>query len=257
LEVTHVDAAGVVHGRGAFRTEEIEAIAGAARTGPTFRDLTGNQRALLYAFASSTGLRAKECAAARKEDFGPEYSYVRISGQFTKNGADAAQPIPSFLRPAMAEYVATLGDDDFLWPGDWAQDDQSRWVEAGWIAGKSAGEFLRRDAAKVGIVIGREGKEANGGLVLDFHSFRHCYVTQLARAGISEELSRKLARASCRRSAGGIPGIPARRYSFEEGPPTRLEVPFAPLVSVLLSDRSTPAAYSPVRIPPSHGVGTR
>jgi hypothetical protein len=71
-------------------------------------------------------------------------------------------------------------------------------VEAGWIAGKSAGEFLRKDGARVGIVIGRKGQEANGGRVLDFHSFRHSYVSALDRAGISEGLSRKLARASCR-----------------------------------------------------------
>jgi hypothetical protein len=45
----------------------------------------------------------------------------------------------------------------------WQQDGQGRWVEAGWIAGKEAGESLRRDAGKMGIVIGREGEEANGG----------------------------------------------------------------------------------------------
>jgi integrase len=198
LEVTCVEAADVVHGRGAFTTEEIERIAAAARNGPAYRGLSGAQRSLLYVFASSTGLRAKECAAVRKGDFGPGLAHVRVAGMFTKSGKDAVQPIPSFLRPALTEYVAPLGDDDFLWPGGWKPDGQGGWVETGWIAGKEAGEFLRKDAAGVGIVIGRTGQEANGGRVLDFHSFRHAYVTQLARAGISEELSRKLARASCR-----------------------------------------------------------
>ena len=198
LQVTCVDAADVVHGRGAFRPEEIEAIAAAARSGPPCRGLTGEQRALLYVFASCTGFRAKECAAVRRRDLASDLSFVRISGEFTKNAKEALQPIPSFLRPALAGCTATLGNDDFLWPGGWEQDDQGRWVEAGWIAGKEAGEFLRRDAARVGIVIGRKGQEANGGRVLDFHSFRHSYVSALDRAGISEGLSRKLARASCR-----------------------------------------------------------
>jgi integrase len=208
LEVTYVTSTDVVHGRGEFRTEEIEAISSAARSGPSYRGLTGKQRALLYTFAACTGLRAKECAAVRKGDFGPELAHVRVAGTFTKNGKDAKQPLPCFLRPALAEYVALLAEDDFLWPGGWQKDEQGFWVEVGWIAGKEAGVFLRSDAAKVGIVIGRKGKEANGGRVLDFHSFRHSYVSALGRAGISEGLSRKLARASC--------GAILERYTHRE-----------------------------------------
>jgi integrase len=198
LEVTHVDAADVVHCRGAFRTEEIEAIVSAARQGLVYRGLTGQQRAYLYIFSASTGLRAKECASVRKGDFGPELTCLSISGRFTKNDQPVRQPVPSFIRPALAEYLTGLDDEDFLWPGGWKQDGQGGWTEAGWIAGKEAGEFLRKDAAQVGIVIGRKGQEANGGRVLDFHSFRHSYVSALDRAGVSEGLSRKLARASCR-----------------------------------------------------------
>ena len=227
MDVTYVEASDVVHERGAFSASEIEAIAVAARSGPAFKWLTGPQRSLLYLFAASTGFRAKESAAVRKGDFGPDQSFVRIAGQFTKNGKEALQPIPSFLRPALTEYVAGLGDEDFLWPGGWRQDDKGRWVEAGWISGKEAGQVLRRDAVRVGIVIGREGKEANGGRVLDFHSFRHSYVSALDRAGISEGLSKKLARASCRailerythhefeELAQAIEGMPALRLKEE------------------------------------------
>lgn len=198
LEVTHVDAGDVVHDRGAFRPEEVEAIVAAARGGPAFRGLTGDQRALLYLFAACTGLRAKECAAVRRGDFGEGLASVRLAGHFTKNSKDAIQPIPSFLRPAIEAYVQGLGDEDFLWPGGWTQDERGRWVEAGWVAGKEAGVMLRRDAARAGIAVGRDGKAANGGRVLDFHSFRHSYVSALDRAGLSEGLARKLARASSR-----------------------------------------------------------
>jgi integrase len=199
LEVTHVDAADVVHDRGAFRPDEVEAIAAAAREGPTYRGLTGGRRGLLYhLFAASTGFRARECAAVRKGDFGPGLALVRVAGEFTKNGKEAVQPIPSFLRPGLAAALGGMADEDFLWPGGWMKDERGRWAPAGWVAGKDAGEPLRRDAARAGIAIGRAGREANGGRVLDFHSLRHSYVSALDRAGLSEGLARKLARASSR-----------------------------------------------------------
>ena len=198
LEVTHVDSADVVHDRGAFEPREIEAIAAVTRGGPVIRGLDGGRRALLYLFAASTGLRAKECASVRRGDFGPGLALVRVAGEFTKNGREAVQPIPSSLRPAIAAAVEGLADGEFLWPGGWKEDQQGRWAVAGWVAGKEAGEFLRRDAARAGIEIGRSGKAANGGRVLDFHSFRHSFVSALDRAGLSEGLARKLARASSR-----------------------------------------------------------
>ena len=57
------------------------------------------------------------------------------------------------------------------------------------MAGKEAGVFLRRDAARAGIVIRRAGREANGGRVLDFHSSGAVDVSALDRAGLSEGLS--------------------------------------------------------------------
>jgi integrase len=105
--------ADVVHGRGAFTTEEIERIAAAARGGPAYRGLSGAQRSLLYVLASATGLRAKECAAVRKGDFDPELAHVHVAGMFTKNGKDAVQPIPSFLRPTerrAGQLAAAVGD---------------------------------------------------------------------------------------------------------------------------------------------------
>jgi integrase len=198
LEVTGVAASDVIHDRGAFRPDEIERIAAAAWGGSIYMGLSGPQRSILYLFAACTGLRAKECAAVTAGSFGPEMTFVRVSGEFTKNGKEAIQPLPSFIRPGLAAAVAELANDEFVWPGGWKRAVDGRWIEAGWISGKGSAEFLRRDAAVVGIVIGRIGHKANGGRVLDFHSFRHSYVSSLERAGLSEGLSRKLARASCR-----------------------------------------------------------
>jgi hypothetical protein len=45
-------------------------------------------------------------------------------------------------------------------------------------------------------VIGRKGKSANGGRVLDFHSYRHTYISNLERADVSDGLLGQLSRAT-------------------------------------------------------------
>jgi hypothetical protein len=130
----------------------------------------------------------------RKQDFTDGMAHAKVACMFTKNKQEALQPVPSFLRPILAAYVANLQDGDFLFPGGWQQAG-SKWETARWVKGKSAGEFLRFAAARVGIVIGRQGKEQHGG-VLDSHSLRHFYGTVCDQAGISDGLRRKQHRAS-------------------------------------------------------------
>jgi integrase len=194
LKLTFVGEGDTVHDRTAFTLEQLQQIVNAARSGPVRLGLTGEQRATLYLTAAYSGLRAGEVGAVRKQDFTDGMAHVKVAGMFTKNKQEALQPVPSFLRPILATYVANLQDGDFLFLGGWQQVG-GKWETAGWVKGKSAGEFLRYDAAKVGIVIGRKGKEQNGG-VLDFHSLRHFYGTICDQAGISDGLRRKLHRAS-------------------------------------------------------------
>lgn len=195
MEVTAVDTTDIVHPRSAFNLEHIRMIVQAAWKGRIFRGLTGPQRAILYLTAAYTGLRAKECAAIRKSDCG-DLKMICVAGEFTKSGKPAVQPVPSWLRPLLSEFVAELNSDEFLWPGGWEKDEDDRWVTCGWVKSKDAGEMLRHDAKKVGIIIGREGRDANAGIVLDFHSFRHFYVTQCCSAGINDGLRKKLARTN-------------------------------------------------------------
>jgi integrase len=197
LDVTYVDQErDVVHTRSEFTLEEISRISGAATGATPLAGLTGRQRALLYAFAASTGFRARECAAIRRQDFTDDFGFVILSGLFTKNRKRATLPIPPSLREVLAEYAAKLAPDAFLWPGGWQQNQKKEWVPAGWIKDSRAGEFLRADAALVGIVIGRKGKESNGGRVLDFHSFRHTYISNLERADVTDGLRGQLSRAT-------------------------------------------------------------
>jgi integrase len=72
------------------------------------------------------------------------------------------------------------------------------------VKGREAGHFLAADAAAAGIKIGRANRKLNGGSVLDFHSLRHTYISNLSRAGVNDGMREVLARASA--------GI-VRRYS--------------------------------------------
>lgn len=197
LDVTYVDPErDIVHNRSELTIEQVNLLIAAASEGRTYAGLTGRQRAALYAFAASSGFRARECAAVRRCDFGEDFRFVTLSGQFTKNLKRATVPIPSAIRQALIDYTADLSPEEFLWPGGWTKDGEN-WVEAGWIKDRRAGEILREDATKVGIVIGRKGKEANAGkVVYDFHSLRHTYISNLERAGISEGMKKQLARAT-------------------------------------------------------------
>ncbi|MBX3399283.1 MAG: hypothetical protein KF873_11110 [Gemmataceae bacterium] len=207
LQVTYVDPdADVVHNRGEFSLEQVTALMQAAVQWPTLCGLTGPQRALLYAFCSCTGFRSREAAAVKKRHFTPDFAFVALSGEFTKNRKKANQPIPPGLREALAAFAADLPDDAFLWPGGWEEKD-GKWVPAGWIKSRSAADFLRVDARKSGIVIGREGKAANGGRVLDFHSLRHTFISNLERVGVGDGMRQQLSRAT-----GGI----VQRYTHRE-----------------------------------------
>ena len=63
-----------------------------------------------------------------------------------------------------------LPREGYLFPGGWEKNGEE-WVPAGWVKDHRAADLLRLDAPGVGIVIGRKMKAANGGKVLDFHSF--------------------------------------------------------------------------------------
>ncbi len=96
----------------------------AATLAPTRAGLSGRQRALLYAMASLSGFRARECAALRRQDFSDDFAFVNLSGLFSKNRKSATIPIPPNLRDILTEYAAKLAPDAFLWPGGWRQNEK-------------------------------------------------------------------------------------------------------------------------------------
>lgn len=172
--------------RRAMTADQLRALIVAAESGPPIvarrplkskhHDILidGPERAVLYRLAMGTGFRAGELASLLPEDFhlDGDNPRIEIDGKRTKNGKEARQPI----RQDLAE---------FLKP---------------WIAGKQPGqpaivfpartsEMLQVDLMAAGIPYRDER-----GHVLDFHSLRHSFLTEIGKSGCDPKTMMELAR---------------------------------------------------------------
>ena len=169
----------VRHGR---RTMDVDGLrillqtAGASQT--VFLGLSGKDRAILYALAMVTGFRAGELASLlpRSFDLTAEGPTVRGRAAYTKNRREAVQPIPPDVAEALRQYLPTRSANLPVWSGTWSDN---------------AAEMLRVDLEAAGLEYRDED-----GLVFDFHSLRHSYITLLERSGASPKMAQELARHS-------------------------------------------------------------
>ena len=111
-----------------------------------------------------TGYRASELAALVPACFllDAETPTIELSGEFTKNGKDASQPIPTELVADLRAFLVGLPAGESVWPGTWAT--------------RSA-DIIRADAEAAGLTLDVDSRD--GLLVLDFHSLRGTYATLL------------------------------------------------------------------------------
>jgi site-specific recombinase XerC len=89
---------------------ELRSLVASALTSPTtFRRLTGEDRAILYAVAAATGYRAGELAVLTPEGFrlDADPPTIDLDGEFTKNGRRPASRSPG------------------TWPGDWPRSSRA------------------------------------------------------------------------------------------------------------------------------------
>jgi integrase len=183
-----------------------------------FRGLTGRDRRMLYLTAISTGLRAEELSCLCPENFrlADETPTVFLSGEETKNGKPANQPIPSSIANALAAYLEGKEPDKPVWAGTWY---------------KVAAKMLRVDLKAAGIAETTEGPE--GTLHLQFHSIRHTLIYLLDQAGVSLKQAMVLARHS-------DPKLTAARYGRAQLNDLGESVERLP---DLISDSSSPQAF--------------
>ena len=146
-----------------------------------FRGLTGHDRAVLYAVAAATGYRKSELAALSPQCFHltGDNPTIELSGEFTKNGKSASQPLSATLAAVLAQYIAGKSVDQPVWAGTWSEKG-SRMLKADAQAAEIATEVTTKD----------------GPQVLDFHSLRGTFATFLDTINVSLKARQDLMRHS-------------------------------------------------------------
>jgi integrase len=156
----------------------------------TVRGLTGRDRWFLYAVAISTGLRAKELRDLTPSRFrlGEEVPRVDLqAGKKTKNRKRAVQPIPAALVPLLAGYLEGKPADKPVWGLSW-YDRAAKMLR---LDLEETTEAMRKaDPKSPGIPY----KTEDG--FLDFHGWRHSFITWLDGTGASSKTAQELARHS-------------------------------------------------------------
>jgi integrase len=161
------------HKRRALTPEDATTLIRSTREAPTRFSLSGEDRSALYLVALITGFRANELRQLRPEDFHltGEAPEVILSGRFTKNGKDAAQPVPTSLVPALATWLASKPTGEPVW-GDLT---------------RQTADMVRFDLKFANI----KNYENYA-----FHTLRHTMVTMVVKSGATTKEAQALARHS-------------------------------------------------------------
>jgi len=186
--------------------DEFARLVEAARKGPTIRNLSGADRAMMYTVAAYTGLRVAELASLEPEAFelDGEQPSVTVDAAYSKRRRRDVQPLRLDVARAISKWLADKPAGELLWPGGerkggW-RNHAAKLVKAdlkaardAWIkeAGRDEEERRRRDADTEFLAY-----EDAEGRVADFHSLRHRYITELAAAGVNPKVVQTLARHS-------------------------------------------------------------
>ena len=184
------------HIRRPFSAEELRQLLAYTKAAPTRWNMTGKDRAMLYATAAGTGFRVNELRSLTLQSFKLDEPAIALSGTCAKNGKDVLQPIPMelaeelkpwlkgrkagpvFTLPYLANIVRMLRNDMAHARVAWLKA-----MEPGIERRKARqGDFLRP--------IDADGRFA------DFHALRATYITMLARANVPVKVLQTLARHS-------------------------------------------------------------
>jgi integrase len=201
--------------RRALMQEELARAIEAAENGKPFRDLTGEDRSILYLLAAFTGLRSSELGSLtdRSFDFRCEPPTLTVEAACSKHRREDVLPLHPQLAARLQVWLLerrerspecavipmtsnTSGEPQTLFPGTWIE---------------RAAKMLRNDLADARRVwldesvteAERAIREASGFLMAqnddgkaDFHALRHTFISNLASNGVHPKLAKELARHS-------------------------------------------------------------
>ncbi len=164
--------------RRAFGDDELRSLLETTRNATTRFKMTGSGRALLYRLAAETGLRAGEIRSLTPQSFDLEGEppTVTVEAGYSKHRREDVQPLPpnlaADLRTVLADRSATSPVFTMPYPSGVVR-------------------MLKADLQDAGIPY-----RDDSGRVLDFHAFRHTFITNLARGGVHPKQAQDLARHS-------------------------------------------------------------
>ena len=184
------------HERRGFTADEIAALLTVTRGNGESYGMSGPARAAAYALAFASGLRRNEIRTltAASFDLTADPPTVTVEAGYSKHRRQDVQPLPADVADLLADYLATADAGKPLPLPD-----------------KTAA-MLREDMADTRALQARGDEpdflmpEDSRGLVLDFHSFRHGFVTSICKAAVSPRVMMQLARHS-------DPRLTMKRYS--------------------------------------------
>ncbi len=171
----------------------------AARTGEPKRKVNGEDRAMLYLLAASSGFRCSELASLTPESFDldGDSPSVTVEAAYSKRRRQDIQPLPRDVATVLAAWLRGKPAQQYLWPGGWV-NHAAKMVKAdlaaardAWI-GKATTPEQTKEREKSAVLVFRD----NADHVFDFHSLRHQYVSNLAAAGVHPKIAQTLARHS-------------------------------------------------------------
>ena len=141
----------------------------------------GQERAVLYIVAGTTGIRRKELLSLAWEDINllADNSYVRVKASEAKNDKEAKQPIPAFVVSILTAFKAAM------------RPKLSDRVFVSFRQSINTAELIKADLAVAEIEpIDKDGNE------ICFHSLRNSYISYLANSNTPPKVVQKLARHS-------------------------------------------------------------
>ena len=164
--------------RRAFPLKDLQALLEVTESGPDYKGLSGADRALIYRLAAETGLRLKEIASLRVPSFdlGCDTPTVTLRAEDSKHRKDDVIQLRASLAQRLRVACSSKGRWDVVFPMP---------------KSLRAAEMLRSDLERAKIPVADDD-----GRVLDFHSLRHTFISNVLRSGASAAVVKSLARHS-------------------------------------------------------------
>ena len=158
-------------------SDELDALIDTAEAGPTRAGISGADRAMFYRLLAGSGLRRSEAASLTPErfDLNSDAPTVTVQAAYSKRRREDEQPIPEPLAAILRLWLAGKPRGRRLWP----------------LPSKAYQRTLRPDLLAAGI-----DPIDDLGQVVDFHSFRHGFITAVVSSGAAVSVAQRLARHS-------------------------------------------------------------